>query len=55
MTLLRTMFSTWYIGLIVSLILLVPVVKLLIFSLRALFWSMNAFQALVTGAPLPPI
>lgn len=53
MTLLRTMFATWYLGMIVALVLLVPTVQALTFGLRALFWVLCAFQAVTTGAVLP--
>ena len=49
----RAAFSTWFIGLLLSIVLLVPAIKALVFVLRCVFWALEAFQSLVTGTTLP--
>lgn len=48
-----SMFATWYVGMILALVLLVPTIQALIFALRCLFWVLSAIQTASVGLPPP--
>jgi hypothetical protein len=49
----RAFFSTFFGGLILTLILIVPAIDAFIFVLRCLIWPLRALQYLVGGGPPP--
>lgn len=45
--------SSWFGGLLLALVLIVPGLKLLEVLFRSVFWAVAAMQAIFGGAPLP--
>jgi hypothetical protein len=48
-----TAISTWFVGLILAILLIGPALEGIILVLRSIFWVMGAFQSVLVGTPMP--